>query len=458
MEFVHGSYEKGRTIAAIATPPGEGGISVIRISGNEALTVADKLFSGNVYSYKTHTAHLGKVLDPKGFVIDEALLLVMLGNKSFTGEDTVEIQCHGGRLITQKILQTVLSFGASPALAGEFSFKAYMNDKIDLTQAEAIQDLISAKNGYAMKTAKEQLLGSLKDLVNSFQAELVEIAAVLEAWVDYPEEGLDFMGATDMYASLKNTLSSMKHLRDTFHDGHIIKDGISLCLVGLPNAGKSSLLNALLKKDRAIVTEIEGTTRDVLEEDLTLGNLNFRLIDTAGIRKTQELVEKEGIKRSEKAYQSADIILFVIDLELGFCEKALALYKNLPKNKTILVFNKNDSKQKKAITTNHTRNVFISAKNKTGLLELKEEIFSLLWEGGTPPTEEILLTNSRHFHALSSAIMHLENVLLALETNNSPEIICLDIKDALKQLGSISGTDITEDVLGAIFSKFCVGK
>ena len=458
MEFIHQSYEQGKTVAAIATPIGEGGISVIRISGESTLNVANKVFSGDVFSYKTHTAHLGKIKDENGSTIDEALLLVMLGKKSFTGEDTVEIHCHGGRLVTQKVLDAIYKAGAMPALAGEFSFKAFMSGKIDLSQAEAIQELIAAKNTYAMKTAKDQLLGNLKTKVHSFQKDLVDAAAVLEAWVDYPEEGLEFLSTEEMLLGLSKTLNQMKLLSDTFHDGKILKGGISLCLVGLPNAGKSSLLNALLKKDRAIVTEIEGTTRDILEEDLMLDGLHFRLIDTAGIRDTDEIIEKEGIKRSQNAYKQADLILFVIDRQKGFCEQTLALSKELPKDKTIFVYNKSDCENLKDITTNHTYEVSISAITHSGLDKLKEAIFSLLWKSGSPPTQEVIITNSRHHSALLNAIENIEKVIEGLTQDLSPEFICIDIKEALKELGSISGTNITEDILSAIFSKFCVGK
>lgn len=458
MDFVHQSYEKHKTIAAIATPIGEGGISVIRISGENALDVANKVFSGNVFSYQTHTAHLGKILDKNQSPIDEVLLLVMLGHRSFTGEDTVEIHCHGGKLITQKVLDTIYQAGAQPALPGEFSFKAFMNGKIDLSQAEAIQELIAAKNTYAMKTAKNQLLGTLKTKIQSFQKDLTDITAVLEAWVDYPEEGLEFMSSEEMLLALSQTLKSMKHLNETFHDGKIVKSGISLCLVGLPNAGKSSLLNALLQKDRAIVTEIAGTTRDVLEEDFMLEGLHFRLIDTAGIRDTEEVIEKEGIKRSEEAYKHADLILFVIDRRKGFCEKAYELSQNLPLEKTVFVYNKNDCTDLKPITTTHNHQVSISAKQQTGLDTLKTLLLNVLWQNGAPPTQEIIITNSRHHEALNKAIHNIESVIEGLTQNVSPEFLCIDLKEALVNLGTISGTNITEDILSSIFSRFCVGK
>lgn len=458
MEFIHPSYEQGKTIAAIATPIGDGGISIIKISGDLALSVANKIFSGDVFSYKTHTAHLGKIRNSQGSVIDEVLLLVMLGNRSFTGEDTVEIHCHGGRLVTQKILDVVYEAGATPAMPGEFSFKAFINGKIDLSQAEAIQELISAKNSYAMKTAKDQLLGHLKTKIELFQKNLIDISAIFEAWVDYPEEGLEFMSLEEVLKHLTSILLEMHKLSDTFHDGKIVKEGISLCLVGLPNAGKSSLLNALLKKDRAIVTDIEGTTRDVLEEDLMLDGLHFKIIDTAGIRQTHEIIELEGIKRSENAYQTADLILLVIDMQKGFCQDTQALSKKLPLNKTLFVLNKSDCANSTHIHIDHPHQVIISAKHQIGLEKLKELLFQLLWKNKSPPSEEIIITNSRHYRALKQAISYLENVINALRDGISPEFLCLDLRESLKALGTISGLNITEDILSSIFAKFCVGK
>ena len=292
MEYVHRPYVPGDTIAAIATPPGEGGVAVIRISGNEALNVAEKVFSGPVRSYKTHTAHFGKILDSEGNSVDEVLALIMLGPRSYTGEDTVEIHCHGGSLITRNVLDTILKAGARAAQPGEFTFKAFINGKLDLAQAEAVQTLISAKNALAVKMAEQQLQGKVSKHIASFQMKLVDIAAILEAWVDFPEEDLEFATMDEVIATLTEIKQHMEQLAVTFHDGKIVSSGIALCLSGPPNVGKSSLMNALLGKERAIVTDIPGTTRDLLEEEMKLGNLHFRLIDTAGIRETQEIVRE----------------------------------------------------------------------------------------------------------------------------------------------------------------------
>lgn len=458
MDFVHRSYEKGQTIAAVATAPGEGGIAVIRISGNDALKVANQVFSGDVFSYTTHTAHYGKIVDEAHHSIDEVLLLVMRAPKSFTGEDVVEIHCHGGSLITRKVLERILRAGARAALPGEFSFKAFINGKIDLTQAEAIQELISAKNDRALQTAKEQLQGSLKEKIKFFQTTLVHIAAIFEAWVDYPEEGLEFASYDEILLTLNQLLSNMQHLILSYHDGKILKEGLFLSLLGAPNVGKSSLMNALSGKERAIVTNIPGTTRDTLDVELSIGELHFTLTDTAGIRDTEESIEKEGIKRSFLAAENADLILFVLDIHQGWTSQSEKLLSELDLAKTLIVWNKTDIPYTKPSNCMHPHQVFISAKTEEGLETLKQEIKNMIWQGKFPSNDQILLTSQRHHEALVEASLYVKNTLLGLQEERSPELLSIDIKSALKELGTIVGTNITEDILNAIFSKFCVGK
>lgn len=458
MEFVHRSYKKGDTIAALATPPGEGGIAIIRITGNDAISVAEKIFSGDVRSYKSHTAHYGKICDGKGNVIDQALLLVMLGNRSYAGEDTVELHCHGGGLIARKVLQTVIRAGARAAYPGEFTFKAFMNDKIDLAQAEAVQELISSKNEMAMQSASKQLEGSLSNKIKSFQNQLIDIAGILEAWVDFPEEGLEFATMDEIVAMLDLSLENMERLCATFHNGKILHDGISICLVGCPNVGKSSLMNTLLDKERAIVTPIAGTTRDVLEDHLRLCGLNVKLIDTAGIRDCDEIIEKEGIRRSIVAMNEADLVLVVFDASRGLTPDDEKLLSDLPKEKALGIWNKIDLPHETIPEIALKYVVKLSAKEKRGLEELYAHIDAIIWEKGAPSKDEIVITNIRHKESLERAIVACSKVKCGLQSGTSPEFLTLDMRLCLIELGTIIGNNISEDILSAIFSRFCIGK
>lgn len=458
MEFIHRTYTPGQTIAAIATPPGEGGIAIVRICGNEALLVAQKIFSGPVLSYKTHTAHLGRVIDLQGNFIDQALMLVMLGKKSYCGEDTVEIHCHGGGLIARKVLELALFAGARSAYPGEFTFKAFMNGKIDLAQAEAVQELIASKNEYAMRSAASQLEGALSAKIQLFQKELFDIAAILEAWVDFPEEGLEFATMDELAQTLMTSIQKMQELANTFHDGKILHDGLAICLVGCPNVGKSSLMNLLLDKDRAIVTPIAGTTRDVLEDHLKINGLNVRLIDTAGIRETGEIIEKEGIRRSKSAMKEADLVLFVLDSSLGITDEDYKLLEEIPKEKTVAIWNKCDLNDFDIPSIDLKYSVKMSAREKLGLKELYNQIDKIIWDKGPPAKDEIVITNVRHKEALIRAIEACNNVYLGLKENVSPEFITLDMRTCLLELGTIIGKDISENILTSIFSKFCIGK
>lgn len=458
MDFIHEPYSPGETITAVATPPGEGGVAIIRISGKDALEVAEKIFSGPVKSYKSHTVHYGQVLGQDKGPIDDALLLVMLGKKSYTGEDTVEIHCHGGSLITRRVLDAAIFAGARPARAGEFTFKAFINGKIDLAQAEAVQELISAKNERALDAAENQLRGRLSQKVAEFQETLTGIAAILEAWVDFPDEGLEFASLEEICEDLEAICQKMKDLEETYHNGKIVHHGISLCLIGSPNVGKSSLMNALLNKERAIVTPIAGTTRDILEDDLRLNGMNFRLIDTAGIRSEGCAVEQEGIRRSKIAMNEADLILLVLDANRGLSDEDLQLLQMVPKKKTIAIWNKIDlpSNGFSAIDIPHA--VAVSAKTRAGLDKLQEAIDTIVWENGAPSKEEIIITNVRHKQALTDAILSSQQVIEGLKNKVSPEFISFDMRECLNSLGKVIGTNIGEDILSAIFSKFCIGK
>ncbi|MEC7838938.1 MAG: tRNA uridine-5-carboxymethylaminomethyl(34) synthesis GTPase MnmE [Chlamydiota bacterium] len=458
MDFSQQTYIPGETVAAIATPPGEGGVAIIRISGKNARSVTQKVYSRPIDNFKSHTVHYGHIIDSNGASIDDVLLIPMLGKKSFTGEDTYEIHCHGGSLITRRVLDVVLNAGARAALPGEFSFKAYMNGKIDLAQAEAIQELIAAKNDRALDAAEAQLQGRLSNKVSSFQKKLIEIAAILEAWVDFPEEGLEFASLEDVCKTLESVNCEIQALIDTFHDGRIIHNGIALCLVGSPNVGKSSLMNALLDKERAIVSHIPGTTRDIVEDTMRLNGMNFRLIDTAGIRQAAEEIEEEGIRRSHGAMATADLILLVLDSSQEVSDSELELIKKLPKEKTIAVWNKSDliPAPRKEIALNYI--VDISAKKRLRLDSLHQMIDSVIWDKGPPSKEEIIITNIRHKESLENAAKACSQLIYGLQSDVSPEFLSMDMRSCLTELGKIIGMNIGEDILSAIFSKFCIGK
>lgn len=458
MNFIHQPYQPGETIAAVATPPGEGGVAIIRISGTSALAVAEKIFSGPVRSYQSHTAHFGQIKNLQGQHVDDALVLVMLGKRSFTGEDTVEIHCHGGSLITRRVLDVVLSAGARAAMPGEFSFKAFINGKMDLAQAEAVQELVCAKNERALDAAESQLKGLLSQKISQFQKGLTTIAAILEAWVDFPEEGLEFASMDEVCNDLDVICCEMEKLATTFHNGKILHDGISLCLVGCPNVGKSSLMNALLDKDRAIVSHVPGTTRDILEDHLRLNGLNFRLMDTAGIRQADDMIEKEGIRRSKEAMHQADLILLVLDSSKPIDDEDLWLISQVPKYKTIAIWNKTDLPHDGLPVLDLPHVVQISAKQRLGLEKLHTKIDEVVWDKGPPSREEVLITNVRHKEALGNAILSCKQVINGLKAGVSPEFLSSDMRLTLNELGKVIGTNITEDILSAIFSKFCIGK
>jgi tRNA modification GTPase len=456
--FIHEPYQPDETIAAIATPPGEGGVAIVRISGKDALAVADIVFSGSVKKYTTHTLHYGIFQDSRGRRLDDGLCAVFLGSKSYTGEDTVELQCHGGNLVTRQVLEATLEAGARQAKPGEFTFKAYKNGKLDLAQAEAVQELIGAKNQYALEAAEGQLQGRLSEKVRHLQESLTQIAAMLEAWVDFPEEDIEFAPLDEVINQLEIVREELYRLLNSYHDGKIALEGVSLCLAGAPNVGKSSLMNALLDRERAIVTDIPGTTRDLLEDQLRLGDLNFRLIDTAGLRDTNEVIEQEGIRRSKQAMVEADLILLVLDVTQGLTEEAQAILDQTPEEKTLVIWNKADLPHSKPPTLDIPHVSIASAVTRQGFDSLSKQINSIVWNRGPPSQEELLITNVRHKEALEEALEHIDRLTHGLNNRLSPEFLTLDVRSSLSALGKILGLDITEDILTSIFSTFCIGK
>lgn len=445
------------TIAAICTPPGEGGVALIRISGPEALAVAGRIFSGEVTSFASHTVHYGTLFDGET-PLDQVLLTVMHNPRSYTGEDTVEICCHGGSILSRRVLQTILAAGARAAGPGEFTFRAYMNGKIDLAQAEAVQGLIHARNEQSLAHSEQQLKGRLSKKIKSFQKELTGVAAVLEAWVDFPEEGLEFASLEELLERLEAVKREMKQLAETFHEGRILHEGLTVCLVGSPNVGKSSLMNALLDRDRAIVSDIAGTTRDTLEDHLRLNGLNLRLIDTAGVRETAGEIEQEGIRRTYAAIEEADLILLVLDAARGLNGEEREWILKLPPKKTLAIWNKIDLRNLQIEPLPLAAAVELSAKEKLGLEELHRAIDQVIWRHGAPSKEELILTNVRHKQALDLSIAQLDELMDALKQNISPECLMVPMRCSLFHLGQVIGVDVGEEILSAIFSTFCVGK
>ncbi len=444
------------TIAALATAPGEGGIAIIRISGREALAIGEGLTLRPLRSLASHTAGLRCVYDENGKPIDQALILIMKGPKSFTGDDTVEVHCHGGRIASKKILERIFSLGARPALAGEFTFRAFLNGKIDLAQAEAVCAMIQAKSDLAFQKESEQQLGILSKKIRGLQEEVAEIAAIFEAWVDFPEEGLDFCSTEEMLCKLQSACSKIAQLIASYEEGAKLKTAISLSIVGSPNVGKSSLLNALAGYERAIVTATAGTTRDLVEEEISFRGLSFRLIDSAGVRETCDLIEQEGIKRSLAAASNADLVLFVLDASRAISEGERELLDRIGKGRCLLVFNKIDLIKEPLVVGEGA--VALSAKEKIGLEELKDAIERTIWQKGALNKEEIILTEERHRDGLQRSLSSLKRALALLESSGSAELVAYETRASLLELGYILGTDVTEEVLSQIFSKFCIGK
>ena len=458
------------TIAAIGTPIGKGAIGIVRISGKEALPILKSLFrrkSGKeVKEFEERKMYYGVVVDRFGEPIDEVLAVYMKGPRSFTGEDVVEIHSHGGIVVVRQILREVLSRGARLAEPGEFTMRAFLNGKIDLTQAEAINQLIEAKSELSAKVALRQLEGTLSRKIRELRDFILETKAYIEAAVDFPEEEVEIIERGKVKERLLEAVGRIEELLKTYREGRLIREGIKVAIVGRPNVGKSSLLNALLQEERAIVTEIPGTTRDVIEETVTFKGLPLRLIDTAGIREAEDRVERIGIERSLEKLKEADVVLFLIDGSEGFTEEDREILERIEeKKKVILVINKADLglnfRCRDAKELGLERCVEISAKRGEGIERLAELITELVML--EPETvlggDEVVITSERHRELLERAEESLKRALKTLESGvESPEFLSMDIDDALKALGEIVGEVTTEDMYDIIFSRFCIGK
>lgn len=445
------------TIAAIATPFGTAGIAIIRVSGSESIKLVNQIFKGkNLLKVKTHTVIYGHIIDKDGKTLDEVMVTLMKAPKTFTAEDTVEISCHGGILVTQKVLERVLETGIKLAEPGEFSKRAYVNGRIDLTQAEAIMDLIHAKNENAMKLALSGLRGDIKKDIENLRGELLNIIAQIEVNIDYPEyDDATTMGNELIKPEVINIKQKLVRLLDDSNKGIIMREGVKTAIVGKPNVGKSSLLNALLKEERAIVTDIEGTTRDTIEAYINIGNITLNLIDTAGIRETLDIVEKMGVDRSKKAIDQAELIILVLDQSRKISKEDIELLEATKDKKRIIVGNKNDLNK---VIDLDIHMLSLSTLTKEGLSDLEKEIIRVLGMEDIQEKDFNVISNMRHIGKIKETIQSLEDVLNAIEIDMPIDMTEIDLKRAWQTLGEITGDYHPEDLISELFSKFCLGK
>lgn len=452
-------YNINQTIAAIATPPGEGAIGIIRLSGADAITIADAIFSGKQLAKQaTHTIHFGKIMDGDA-IIDEVVVSLYKGPKSYTGEDVVEISCHGSQYVLEKILELCLRHGAQLAKAGEYTQRAYLNGKMDLTQAEAVADLIASQSAAAHKAAIHTLRGGFSSELQDLREQLIQFSALLELELDFSEEDVEFADRTKFYQLIDILTSATARLINSFSLGNVIKKGVSVAIIGKPNAGKSTLLNALLNEERAIVSDIAGTTRDSIEEVLNINGVLFRLIDTAGIRDhTADVIEAMGVERSRDIMKRADIVVYLFDVREESIEEIEAQQQYFIQEGTqyLLAGNKTDlANNPQAIFGSDV--LYLSAKNKENIQELRQALYNKVI-GGKLNTEGTIVTNARHHAALQEVMKSLLDIRTGMDNQLSGDLVALDVRRCLHFLGEITGQVTTEDKLDYIFSKFCIGK
>ncbi|MEM1441660.1 MAG: tRNA uridine-5-carboxymethylaminomethyl(34) synthesis GTPase MnmE [Verrucomicrobiota bacterium] len=443
------------TIAAIATAPGTGAVSLIRISGPQAREVAGSIFSGRSTSdWVPRQQHFGRILDEQGAVVDEVLLTFFPGPHSFTGEDTVELAGHGGVVVTRRILELALGNGATPAEAGEFSQRAFFNGRIDLTQAEAIMDLISASTELAAKAAQEQLSGRLGESIEKVRQDVISLLAHVEAYIDFPDEDIDPESTELLSGRLEAIRNAIDGLLATADQGRILREGLKTVICGSPNAGKSSLLNLLLGFDRAIVTDEAGTTRDTIEEVINLEGIPVRLIDTAGIRKGAESIEKEGITRSKEQMAQAELILWVIDASTSAADHEPLEF---PENtKVIQILNKSDLGLH--LDWKSSDGFVLSCLDPAAAGQLRDHLHEVLVKSGDINTASLSSINTRHQHCLKRAAEAFAQAAQNLQRGESPEFVAMDLREGLSAIGDVIGKTDVEEILGEIFSSFCIGK
>lgn len=452
------------TIAAISTALGEGGIGIVRLSGSESLAIANKIFLGRNKEkpshFKSFSMHYGKIVDNHK-IIDEVILTVMRGPKSYTRQDVVEINCHGGRLSLRKILELTLKYGCRLASPGEFTKRAFLNGRIDLAQAEAVIDIIRAKTESALKISLEQLSGNLSGEINKIRQGLLDILVILEANIDFPEEGIQSQDLTEISLSLTAIDAQLNALLSSASGGRILREGLHVVICGKPNVGKSSLLNALLKQERSIVTSVAGTTRDTIEEVIDIKGIPVRIVDTAGILKPRNLIEKEAVRLARSQISVADLVIVLFDSSSKLDHQDLKLIKEVKNKKVIAVINKIDLKariEKKEITGVFSKVVELAARSGKNLNLLEDALYDFVYQGKLPSPEFTLVSNLRHIHALWGAQKLVSEARVSLTNKLSIEFITQNLRDACVYLDKILGKNFSLDLLDRIFMDFCIGK
>ena len=453
-------------IAAIATAPGEGGIGIIRISGEKSLQVAQSIFKSKsgkmIKDYNARTLIYGTVVDNEK-VIDEVLVAYMKGPNSYTAEDVIEINCHGGFISVKKILELILSKGVRLAEAGEFTKRAFLNGRIDLSQAEAIIDVIKSKTDMAHEVAQSQLEGSLAKKIKDLRMNVTEVLAHLEVSIDFAEEDVEEITYQTLEEKALELRNEIKKLYDTAESGKILRDGLKTVIVGKPNVGKSSLLNSILGENRAIVTDIAGTTRDVIEEFVNIKGIPLKIVDTAGIRETEDVVEKIGVEKSRESFSTADLVIMVLDASRKLSEEDMEILESLKNKKTIVLLNKMDLEpqielEKIEEFVNSEDIIKISALKHQGIEELQDKIEAMVYHGSVKNSSNLMITNSRHKDALFKAYESINDAISAIEQRMPYDFIEVDFKNIWDYLGYINGDTVREDLLDTIFANFCIGK
>lgn len=449
------------TICALSTAPRMGAIAIIRISGKKTFNVVESIFSKTLKDKNSHTAHFGLIKDGEK-IIDEVLLTVFKNPKSFTGEDSVEINCHGSVFIQEQIIQLLIRSGARMAKAGEFSMRAFMNGKMDLSQTEAIADLISSTNKAQHEVAIHQMRGGFSTKLKSLRQQLLDFASLIELELDFSEEDVEFADRSQLELLVTDITNGINSLTESFQLGNVIKNGVPVAIVGAPNSGKSTLLNALLNEDKAIVSEIAGTTRDVIEDEIIIGDIAFRFMDTAGIRETNDTIENLGIKRSFEQVKKAKIVLLMFGLNDISANTILNQIndfkgKNIQSFQTLIpIFNKSDTANINDFKVLENEGIFISAKHKTNISILLERL--KLSVGNENSSNQLIVTNARHYEALQRSYEAINRVKTGLTSQIPGDLLAMDIRETLQCLGEITGDVSNDELLGNIFANFCIGK